>query len=112
MVRVYSPCRAQAQSATLATTKIAIEKVFFAGWVSHERIAHIYALSDVFLLLSPLEGLPTVVLEAMTMEKPVIAASTGGQIQVIDNGINGLFVDPNNPKEIADKICLLIENEN
>ncbi len=87
------------------------EKVIFAGWIPHEQLPQVYALADIFLLTSPLEGLPTVVLEAMAMKKPVLTAMTGGQSDFIVNGENGLFIDPNSPKEIAKKICFLIERE-
>ncbi len=87
------------------------EKVIFAGWIPHEQIPQCYALADIFLLTSPLEGLPTVVLEAMVMEKPVITTKTGGQKHFIENGLNGIFVNPNNSKAIAEKICFLIEDE-
>jgi glycosyltransferase involved in cell wall biosynthesis len=51
---------------------------------------------------------PTTVLEAMASGKPVITTSTGGMIDMIDDGKNGLLVSPGNESELAAAIARLL----
>ena len=51
-----------------------------------------------------------VVLEAMAMGRPVIVTRTVGQVDVIDDGINGYFVDPLDADELKAKIQAIREN--
>ncbi|MBD2138039.1 glycosyltransferase family 4 protein [Anabaena sp. FACHB-1237] len=49
-----------------------------------------------------------VIVEGMLCGKPVIAAKAGGAIELVEDGINGFLVTPNNPQELAQTInyCL------
>lgn len=49
--------------------------------------------TDILYLCSEMEGLPIVVLEAMSMGVPVVASNVGGLPEMIDNGENGILVD-------------------
>ncbi len=55
----------------------------------------LYAICDVVLLTSQEEGLPNVVMEAMLMEKPVIAFDVGGVSELIISEKNGILIPPN-----------------
>jgi starch synthase len=68
------------------------------------------AFADVFVLSSVEEGLPTVVIEAMALGKPVISTSVGGIPEIISNGVNGLLVPPRAPKILARAIEKVLEN--
>jgi glycosyltransferase involved in cell wall biosynthesis len=68
-----------------------------------ENTAPYYALMDVFILPSYREGLPTVTLEASSMELPVITTRSTGCVDSIDPGITGIFVDIN-PESIESGI--------
>ena len=54
----------------------------------------LYAAHDVFLFPSLMEGLPSVLLEAMASGMPVITTETCGMPDVVENGFNGLLVPP------------------
>lgn len=71
----------------------------------------IYKLFDVFVLpsINP-DPLPTVVLEAMATGKPVIGYRHGGVCEMVEEGYNGLLADVRNPKDLADKICILMSD--
>jgi glycosyltransferase involved in cell wall biosynthesis len=50
---------------------------------------------------------PIKLFEYMAMQKPVIASRVGQIQEVIEDGVNGLLVEENNPAELAEKICQL-----
>jgi glycosyltransferase involved in cell wall biosynthesis len=54
----------------------------------------LYAEHDVFLFPSLLEGLPSVLLEAMASGMPVITTETCGMPDVVEDGFNGLLIPP------------------
>lgn len=60
-----------------------------------------YALADVFVSASILEGMPITHLEAMASELPVVATDIPGVREVIDEGKTGLLTPPNAPEELA-----------
>ena len=83
----------------------------FLGEVLGERKEEIMVSSDVFVFVPQQgEGQPLVILEAMAAGLPVITCKTGAIEETIVEGQNGFFVEPGNPKQIADKILYLIEN--
>lgn len=86
-------------------------KVIFTGYRSD--IPQIMAASDVVPFCSTdLDPFPGVVLQAMAVGRPIIASNIGGPREQIEDGISGLFVEPDNPTALAEKICYLLQNEN
>ena len=77
--------------------------VLFAGFQT-DAISYTNAM-DLFVLTSEKEGLPRVILEAMLMEKPVIASRTGGALELINENETGLMFQIYNTNELAD--CML-----
>ncbi len=77
------------------------ERVQFRGRVGREAVLAAMAEADVFVLASGYEGLPHVVLEAMAMGKPVIAAAAGGTPEVVADGVTGLLVPYARPEALA-----------
>lgn len=53
-----------------------------------------YQAMDVFALSSIREGLPNVVLEAMALGTPVVATRIAGVPTLIDDGVNGIVIEP------------------
>lgn len=56
------------------------------------------------------EGLPRIILEAMAIGRPVIATDWPGCKDAIENGKNGLLVNPKDHVDLAKKIIYSIEN--
>jgi glycosyltransferase involved in cell wall biosynthesis len=66
---------------------------------------------DIFVLPSVKEGFPWVVIEAMTAKLPVIATKVGAVPEIIEDGKNGMLVEPARPEQIAIKIQELLNND-
>jgi glycosyltransferase involved in cell wall biosynthesis len=68
---------------------------------------------DVFLISSEFEGLPVALLEAMSMQRVVVATAVGGIPEVIRNGENGVLVAPRDPHALSRAVSkTLDEREN
>jgi glycosyltransferase involved in cell wall biosynthesis len=59
---------------------------------------------DVFVLASDVEGLPYVVIEALSQGVPLVATDVGGMPEVIDEGANGYLVPPRDPEALAARL--------
>jgi glycosyltransferase involved in cell wall biosynthesis len=84
------------------------EAVEFAGSVGHDRVGDFYARADVFCLPSFAEGVPTVLMEAMAMEVPVVATRIMGIPELVEHERSGLLVAPARPDELADALRRLL----
>jgi glycosyltransferase involved in cell wall biosynthesis len=82
--------------------------VQFLGRVSDEQLLDLYCSSSLFIMPSQQEGFGIVYLEAWKYGLPVIAGNRDAAIEVIDDGINGLTVDPTSPNAIAQVITRLL----
>ncbi|HPM78224.1 MAG TPA: glycosyltransferase family 4 protein [bacterium] len=82
--------------------------VLFAG--AQEQMADCYAGLDVFVLSSLWEGHPLSLIESLAMECPTVATRTSGSPEIIDDGETGFLVAPKDPRQMADKVCWLLEN--
>jgi N-acetyl-alpha-D-glucosaminyl L-malate synthase BshA len=85
--------------------------IVFVGRVSHDKIPEYMASADLLVLPSLSEGFGIVIVEAMAMGLPVIASRVGGLPWIIKDGENGFLVEPRNPRDIAEKIILLLTND-
>ncbi|MEW5772873.1 MAG: glycosyltransferase [Thermodesulfobacteriota bacterium] len=60
------------------------------------------AAADLFVLSSRYEGLPNVVLEALTLGTPVAAfRCPGGLDEIVADGVNGFLAEPGSPADLA-----------
>ncbi|MFC1885338.1 glycosyltransferase [Thermodesulfobacteriota bacterium] len=65
----------------------------------------------IFVLASDREASPNVILEAMAAGLPVVATRVGGIPELVENGKNGILVEPGNPARLAEALIELLENE-
>ncbi|MFC1687628.1 glycosyltransferase [Patescibacteria group bacterium] len=85
--------------------------VIFTGKISPQNTYKYYAQSDVFVLPSHREGFGVVLIEAMATGVPVVASNVGAIPEIVDNNQTGFLAESNNAKDFAEKILLLLENE-
>lgn len=66
---------------------------------------------DVYLNSSVFEGLPISLLEAMSIQLPIVATSVGGVPEVVIDGKTGFLVPPREPEMLGEKVSLLLSNK-
>ena len=59
---------------------------------NQENVEAIYSIIDVFLLPSTYEGLPMVILEAMSYKLPVVSMDVGSIKEIVKNNSNGYLI--------------------
>ncbi len=59
------------------------------------------AACDIFVLPAPAEPFGLVIIEAMALGKPVIAAGAGGPLEIVADGETGLLFAPGNAESLA-----------
>lgn len=84
------------------------DRIRLAGYQGDPR--PFYEAMDGFALSSLREGLPNVLLEAMAMETPVVATRIAGVPGVVEDGVNGLLVEPGSADALADGLVRLIDD--
>ena len=85
------------------------DRVIFTGW--RQDIPALLAAADVLIHSSVLpEPFGLVIVEAMAMERPVVASCLGGPAEIVRDGEEGLLVDPRDPTAIA-RALLRLANE-
>jgi 1,2-diacylglycerol 3-alpha-glucosyltransferase len=84
--------------------------VTFSGFVEEKDFPHIYHLADIFAISSPAELQSIVTLEAMASGLPIVVARAAALPELVEEGKNGYTFEVNNPKDMADKILKIINN--
>jgi len=84
--------------------------VRFLEQVSDEQLPGLYALCDVLVLPSRMEGWGLALMEAMAMMKPVVATRVGGIPELVEDGKTGYLVDLGDVLGLSEAITKLIEN--
>ena len=81
------------------------------GSVAEERNRQGYKEADIFVLPSLKEGISVAVMEAMAMQTPVVVTQVGGMAELIDSGVDGMLIPPENPEKMADTIEKLLKDK-
>jgi len=85
------------------------DSVLFTGFLMD--VSEIIATFDVAVLPSFFEGMGRVLLEAMAMEKPVVASRVGGIPDLVEHGVNGFLVNPGDVRKLAAAIKQLLKDK-
>ena len=74
-------------------------------------VPDVLVAADVAVCCSDFEGTPLSVMEYMGAGKPVVATRVGGLPEVVEDGVQGLLVEPRDPANLADALARLLEGE-
>lgn len=90
------------------------EKITLHGSLPGEVVQQMLAKADVFLQHSVVdpdtgdaEGLPVAILEAMAQALPIVSTRHGGIPDAIVDGVNGLLVEENDERAMAERLLEL-----
>jgi glycosyltransferase involved in cell wall biosynthesis len=76
--------------------------VTFAGY--RTDVADVMAAFDIFAFPSYAEAFGLVLIEAMALERPVVASNCDGVLDIVVDGITGIMINPRDPQQLADAI--------
>jgi glycosyltransferase involved in cell wall biosynthesis len=83
----------------------------FLGYLQEASdLVKYYRTSSVYVAPSLYENLPIRVLEAMACGIPVVASNVCGIPECIDNGVNGILIQPGSVDELTNAICSLLSD--
>jgi sugar transferase (PEP-CTERM/EpsH1 system associated) len=81
------------------------------AWLPGARddIAEIMQVLDVFVLPSKNEGISNTILEALASGLPVIATAVGGNVELVEEGVNGKLVKPGDVAGMAQALLFYLD---
>jgi L-malate glycosyltransferase len=86
------------------------DKIFITGKVSREEALAYLPYMDIFAIPSLNDGCPNALLEAMLAEKAVVGTNVDAIAEIIEDGVNGLLVNPYSSEELTEAITQLINS--
>jgi glycosyltransferase involved in cell wall biosynthesis len=73
-------------------------------------VAEVFSAFDVAVLSSDYEGTPLALMECMGVGRPIVATRVGGVPEMIEDGVHGLLVPPQDPGALAGAIATLLRD--
>ena len=88
-------------------------RIEYLGLITGDEKKSILANSDIFVFPTYYrnEGHPWVIVEALAAGLPIISTDRGAIIESVIENFNGYIVNPQSPKQLANKIIKLVDNE-
>jgi glycosyltransferase involved in cell wall biosynthesis len=109
---VGAPGEVERRAIAARATALGVEGRFrLLGAVPLDRLLPLYREYDLFVLPTlPGEGIPRVLLEAMTAGVPVVTTRVAGIPSLVSHEVNGLLVNEPTPSAIADALARLLSD--
>jgi glycosyltransferase involved in cell wall biosynthesis len=102
------------ETLTSAAARLGLaERIAWRGALAQDQVVDAYRAADLFVLASRIapdgdrDGLPNVLLEAGALELPVVASRIGAVPELIEDGVNGRLVPPDDPSALAVALAAL-----
>ncbi|WP_445718825.1 glycosyltransferase family 4 protein [Flavobacterium sp.] len=92
-------------------TQAALKQVAYLGGVPYNEMRQYIATANVCVFPTFAEALPVSWLEAMAMQKAIVASNIGWGPEVITSNKDGVLVHPKSHQEYANAIVQLLENQ-
>ncbi|QXP61694.1 glycosyltransferase family 4 protein [Olleya sp. HaHaR_3_96] len=92
-------------------TKEALLQVEYIGAVPYSEMREHIEKATLCVFPTFAEALPVSWLEAMALQKPIVASNVGWAKEIIDDGEDGFLIHPKAHQNYANKIIELLENE-
>ncbi len=85
------------------------DRVVFTGF--RTDVPDLMSVFDLFVLASVYEPFGLVLVQAMALEKPIVASRVGGIPEVVADGETGLLAPPRDPAALAEAAARLLRDE-
>ena len=85
------------------------DQIKFHGHIERERIPEIIRDVPIVALNSSFEGIPTSLIEAMSLRKIVIGTDVGGTSELIENGVNGFLYRYGEVNDLANILFEIVQ---
>ena len=85
------------------------QAVTLHGYLSQEQLQPLFDACDVMVMASFAEGVPVVLMEAMSRGLPVVAPRITGIPELVEHGESGLLFTPGRADELAEAVAELLE---
>ena len=86
------------------------DSIEFLGWFDENNLPSLYASCDILALPSYNEGLPYVIIEALSSGLPIVASRVGGIPEVVSDGENGFIIEPGDIESLSQRLLELVRN--
>jgi len=87
------------------------DRVELCGLLDHASVINLMQTACLVVVPSIVpDCCPTVVLEAMAVGRPVVAAASGGIVDLVDDGVTGLLVAPGNPIALSTALSAVLND--
>lgn len=86
------------------------QHVSFAGRIAKDALGASLKAADVFVLNTAYEGLSHQLIEVMDLGVPVVTTSSGGNPELVTDGVNGYLVDFNDVNQLKEAIIKVLDN--
>jgi glycogen(starch) synthase len=84
--------------------------VRFYGSVPHHQVPELINAHTLLLNCSDWEGMPMAVMEAASMARPLVVTGVGGVPEIVNHGVNGLVVPPDDAQALIAAVLELLEH--
>jgi glycosyltransferase involved in cell wall biosynthesis len=78
--------------------------------LTQEEVARVLDESTLLVLPSRSEGLPRIVIEAFCRGRPVVGTRSGGIPDIVEDGVSGVLVPPEDPEALADALVRVLSD--
>ncbi len=85
-------------------------QLFIANSLPHDELITKIKQADVFVLNTGYEGFSHLLLEVMAAGTPIITTRVGGNLEIVEDGVNGVLVEYNNKQQLKSAIADLLSN--
>jgi glycosyltransferase involved in cell wall biosynthesis len=96
------------QIRTLARESGVADSIIFTGF--RTDIPEIMAAMDLFVFPSHAEAFGMVLIEAMAMRRPIVSTNCDGVLDIVVDGVTGLYVEPGSGEQLASAIGRLLDD--
>jgi glycosyltransferase involved in cell wall biosynthesis len=86
-----------------------VRNVAFAGRVTPDEIARVYAEHDIYVQSPTVDNMPTSVIEAYASGLPVVSTAAGGVPAILTHGVHGLLAPPDDHAALAANVLRLLD---